>query len=170
MDAKKLAEAIWRKVLAVLFERARMGFPLISGWVLSFENQHTDEIVGSLVTLTGDGGIVAAAPASLKDVVIRKLKEYAAGSRPAVRLGLTMLIQIAPKIIDDVWDAIFTTETGLAAALGITKLSAEFPVHEQAFDGSGANGTVSATSAEDFTQETILAMLASVSGDSVPAK
>lgn len=100
----------WAQLIVILLEvikqRSEAGWPVIKALIELFGKKIEAQVPfleGSATQL-----ITAAAPDELKEYIIGKLKELQSSAGLIMKGVYSLLIQVVPLVIDQVWDRLFT--------------------------------------------------------------
>lgn len=91
--------------LEIVKQRAEAGWPGIMWLIERFGKKIEAQL--SFIEGSATQLITAAAPDELKDYIIGKLKELQVNAGIGVKFLYSLLIQVVPLVIDQVWDRLF---------------------------------------------------------------
>lgn len=115
----------WAQLIVILLEvikqRSEAGWPLINALIEKFKAKIIAQV--SLIEGSAMAISVGAAPDELKEFIIGKLKELQSSAGLIMKGVYSLLIQVVPLVIDQVWDRLFAQGIVPKAAADYTPLS-----------------------------------------------
>lgn len=91
--------------IEIVKQRSEAGWPLIKALIEKFGKKIEAQV--SFLEGSATQLITAAAPDELKEYIIKKLKELQSSAGLIMKGVYSLLIQVVPLVIDQVWDRLF---------------------------------------------------------------